>query len=204
VTASETSRDSEFLDAQEHNDWESPFQPTLRRTTSHESILSIAGLDIHTLKSHPSQMTITGGFLRPRTRLGTPTTVVSMDTTTTAVPTLSRHGHNSTSYLRANMLAHGSDARSISSSGSNEAIGSKLGGWVFGKWGASPSKPQQRVASTPIVDSMKAFMGRPPGINQKGPVPGFVKKIEKAPSKVIPEVVNHDALREVLMEGGLP
>jgi hypothetical protein len=51
---------------------------------------------------------------------------------------------------------------------------------------------------------MKAFMGRSPGINQKGPVPGFVKKIEKAPSKVIPEMVNHDALREVLMEGGLP
>jgi outer membrane murein-binding lipoprotein Lpp len=204
VTASETSRDSEFLNAQEHNDWESPFQPTLRRTTSHESILSIAGLDIHTLKSRPSQMTITGGFLRPRTRLGTPTTVVSMDTTTTAVPTLSRHRHNSTSYLRANILAHSSDAQSISSSGSNEAISSKLGGWVFGKWGASPSKPQQRVASTPIVDPMKAFMGRTPGINQKGPVPGFVKKIEKAPSKVIPEMVNHDALREVLMEGGLP
>jgi hypothetical protein len=105
------------------------------------------------------------------------------------------------------MLANNSDARSVSSSGSNEAIGSKLGGWVFGKWGASPSKPsaasQQRVASTPIVDPMKAFMGRPPGINQKGPIPGFVKNIEKAPSKVIPEVVNHDALREVFMEGGL-
>jgi len=46
-------------------------------------------------------------------------------------------------------------------------------------------------------------MGRSPGINQKGPIPGFIKKVEKAPSKVNPELVDHDALREILMEGAL-
>jgi len=113
------------------------------------------------------------------------------------------------------MRANSSDSRSISSSNSNEGIKTKLGGWVFGRWGVTPQKssndlrssylavpPPQRAVSTPVVDPLKAFMGRSPGINQKGPIPGFVKKVEKAPSKVKPEVVDHDALREILMEGG--
>ena len=209
VTASETSRGSSNTQEDEH--WSSSFQPTLRRTTSHESILSISGIDIHTLKSRPSQLTITRGnaLLRPRTRLGSPTTVVSMDTITTTQHTLSRHGHESTSYLRASMRATSTDTRSISSSGSNEGISSKLGGWVFGRWGVSPSRhspslaAQPRVASTSSVDPFRSFMGRAPGINQKGPIPGFVKRVEKAPSKVTPEVVDHDALREAFAEGGL-
>jgi hypothetical protein len=44
-------------------------------------------------------------------------------------------------------------------------------------------------------------MGRPPGINQKGPVPGFVKKMEKAPSQVNAAAVDREALLEVLEEG---
>jgi hypothetical protein len=51
---------------------------------------------------------------------------------------------------------------------------------------------------------MRAFMGRPPGINQKGPIPGFTRKIEKPPSKVQAEQVDHDALREIFIEGGVP
>jgi hypothetical protein len=43
-------------------------------------------------------------------------------------------------------------------------------------------------------------MARPPGINQQGPVPGFVKKVEKAPSQVKAAEIDHDALREVLSE----
>jgi hypothetical protein len=213
LTPSDVSRDSQF----DHEDWTTSFQPSLRRSTSHESILSISGIDIHTLKSRPSQITITGGsaLLRPRSRIGTPSTVASIDTVT-AHPTLSRHGHNSSAYLRSSIRAPpSSDTRSISSSGSNEGIGKKVGGWVFGRWGVSPAKssgdlkaaasapPPQRVVSTPVVDPLQKFMGRPPGINQKGPIPGFVKKVEKAPSRVKPDVVDHDALREILMEGGM-
>jgi hypothetical protein len=46
-------------------------------------------------------------------------------------------------------------------------------------------------------------MNRPPGINQKGPIPGYIKKDVKAPSRVKPKTVDHDALREVLMESGV-
>jgi hypothetical protein len=223
MSPSDTSHDSESVMNEE-------WQPNLRRSTSHESILSIGGLDIHTLKSRPSQLTITGNgaTLRRPTRLGTPTSMMSIDTLTsssmiTAKPTLSRQGHDSTMYLRSSMGATSSngDARSINSSNSGEdtGIGKKVGGWVFGRWGTSPAKysgglrtlasttptpHQKRVVSTPTpVDPLQAFMGRPPGVNQRGPIPGFVRK-EKAPSQVRPTGVDHDALKEVLMEGGLP
>jgi hypothetical protein len=220
ATPSDVSRDSES-GLQEHN-WTPSFQPTLRRTSSHDSILSISGIDIHTLKSRPSQMVINrDNLFRPRTRLGPPSTVMSVETMTsasmiTARPTLSRQGHNSTSYLRSTVLANNSDARSISSSGSNEGHTPKTGGWLFSRWGVSPAKSvadlrgspaslasQQRTVSTPVVDPVKPFMGRSPGINQKGPIPGFIKRVDRTPSKVTTEQVDREALQEVLAEGGL-
>ena len=68
---------------------------------------------------------------------------------------------------------------------------------------AALSPTQQRVVSSPI-DPLKAFMGRAPGVNQKGPVPGFVKKTERPPSNVKPGVVDRDALKDILSEGSLP
>jgi hypothetical protein len=217
ITPSDTSRDSECIE-EASEVWNSSFQPPLRRSNSHESILSISGLDIHTLKSRPSQLTITRGnaMLRPRSRLGTPASMATVDTMVTARPTLSRQGHDSSAYLRSSIRQNNSDARSINSANSGDSpsgLSVKLGGWVFGRWGvspakssdnlgvpSSPSRSQQRVVSTP-VDPLKAVFGRPPGINQKGPIPGFVKKVERAPSSVKPAAVDHDALREVLMEG---
>ncbi|KAN0113002.1 hypothetical protein V8E51_005953 [Hyaloscypha variabilis] len=222
TTPSDVSHDTKELTHEEEPHWTTSFQPTLRRSTSHESILSISGIDIHTLKSRPSQLTIRGGnpMLRPYSRLGSPSTTISMDTLTsssmvTARPTLSRHGQDSTTYLRSSIANH-SDNRSIASSNSSEGIGGKLGGWVFGRWGISPAKSYadlrgasrtavspQRVVSGPAVDgTIQAFMARPPGINQKGPIPGFIKKTARTPSQVKPEVVDRDALREVLNEGG--
>jgi hypothetical protein len=228
LTLSNASQESGQEYLVQDDDWASSFQPTLRRSTSHESILSIGGIDIHTLKSRPSQIAITGGnaLLRSRNRLGTPSSIVSMETITassliTARPELSRH-YDSSAYLRSAMRSakDGSDTRSVSSSGSGSTEGvrssTKLGGWVFGRWGSSPAKSpssaathlrntsQFRAVSTPIgsPDPLRLFMGRPPGINQKGPVPGFVKKADRAPSQVkpLPGGVDHDSLREVLGE----
>ena len=226
TTPSDSSNQSDFVD-ESHHEWSASFRPTLQRSTSHESILSISGLDIHTLKSRPSQMTITERGLQPRPRLGSPTSALSINTltsscTVTARPTLSRQGHNSSAYLRSNIgtavaTSSNSDARSTNSSNSNEeTIGKRVGGWVFGRWGVSPAqslhdlrssfatmqRPQQKVLSTPN-DALQALLTRPPGVNQKGPVPGFVKKMDKAPSNVQPVIVDHDALRDILTEGGL-
>jgi hypothetical protein len=43
------------------------------------------------------------------------------------------------------------------------------------------------------------MMGRSPGVNQMGAIPGF-RKPPKTPSKLVPDRVDRDALREVLME----
>ncbi|KAJ5038155.1 uncharacterized protein L3040_007024 [Drepanopeziza brunnea f. sp. 'multigermtubi'] len=228
-TPSHTSRDTEYFSTDhEEEHWTSSLRPRLRPSASHDSILSVSGIDIHTLKSRPSQITIRGGsaLLRPPSRLGTPTVIVSSESST-VIPraTLSRQTQDSTAYLRS-MRASGDGPRSISPSNSNERTKTKLGGWVFGRWGITPQKSaggagrsssaspqsspqqkqqqQQRAVSTPVVDPLKAFAGRAPGINQKGPILGFAKKIERAPSQVKAEVVDHDALREILMEGGAP
>jgi hypothetical protein len=202
------------------DDFYSPvaFQPSLRRSTSHESILSISGLDIHTLKSRPSQLTMTGSpsLLRPRSRLasgGTATSYISTQPITSSSlafgrPTLSTQGHDSTSYLRSSM---GLSERAVSHSSNmaSEGLGSRVGGWVWSRWGPQPTptspshkqafKATQHAADTPVVDPLQAFMGRPPGINQKGPVPG-IWKAERAPSQVIAKTVDEEALREILLE----
>lgn len=217
----------------------SQFGPRLHRSSSRESIISISGIDIHTLRARPSQlnMSLAGTVMIPRSRLSTPTTTYSTETITsasiiTAQPTLSRMGHSSTSYLRSNIgytnssKSTSNDRSSIRSSSSNEGnsnesgLGKKVGGWVFGRWGMSPAKstsdlrstqeaqipvppPTVRAVSTPSVsvapEPIRAILRRAAGINQKGPIPGF-RQTEKAPSKVIPDLVDHDALAEVLEE----
>ncbi|PBP20436.1 hypothetical protein BUE80_DR008826 [Diplocarpon rosae] len=223
TTPLDLSHDTEYLSSDNDQDrWTAYPHSRLRHSLSHESTLSISGIDIHTLKSRPSQITIRGGsaLLRPRSRLGTPTTNVSIESlTVTPRATMSRQAHDSTTYLRS-MRENSSDSRSTSST-SNDGIKTKLGGWVFGRWGVTPQKSsadlktdylspnsrpklQQRAVSTPVVDPLKSFMGRAPGINQKGPIPGFAKRAERAPSRVKPDTIDHDALREVLMEGRSP
>ncbi|ESZ90362.1 hypothetical protein SBOR_9253 [Sclerotinia borealis F-4128] len=220
------------------DEWMPPhFGPRLRRSSSHESIVSISGIDIHTLKARPSQINMTSAraIIRPRSRLSTPTTAYSTETITsasmiTARPTLCRTGHSSTSYLRSNIgytnstRSPSNDRTSIRSTSSNEGrsngLGKKVGGWVFARWAISPAKsindlrstseaqipippPTIRAVSTPSIsitpDPLRAIMGRAAGINQKGPIPGF-RQTEKAPSKVIPDTVDHDALAEVFEE----
>jgi hypothetical protein len=227
----ETEQSLPSIDLEEPSSADDPFafQPTLRRSTSHESILSISGIDIHTLKSRPSQLTITGSgaFLRPRASQGQIAPIVSFGSTgpvisssaTIAQPTLSRNGHNSTSYLRSSMgLAERPASISSNSSSESHSTVKGIGGWVWSRWGVSPTAtittttpqglPVHRIqdpskpkapASVPAVDPVRAFMGRAPGVNQKGPIPGL-RRPEKTPSKVTPERVDEDALREVLME----
>jgi hypothetical protein len=217
---SNPSKHSEYLD-NSAEEWSPPaFEPKLRYSASHESTPSISGIDIHTLKSRPSQLTVTGAgaLLRPRTRLGISSpsmSMISVESLTgssmiTARPILSRQGHDSTSYLRFSMGS--GDTDTLKSSASSSSLSKNLGGWIFGRWGVAPATPSDdirgtnpvspsphRAVSTPIIDPLKEFIGRPPGINQKGPIPGF-RRTEKAPSRVMPTVVDQDALREVLME----
>ncbi|KUI55401.1 hypothetical protein VP1G_02826 [Cytospora mali] len=225
--------------------------PRLHRVTSQESIMSLSGgLDIHTLKSRPSQLT-----LRP---LGAATADTGLSNVI-ARPTIARgwtEGKRGSLVLRDNLLSIPDlleGGRSASAtlpstltapsegqqrSSSSSGLG-KLVGWR--PWSSNNSKQPDDSSSTPTSDRSRsrspnqtstaspgssiieisrsqssgspkpkplkeaAFSPRSFGINQPGAIPGFQKYLafhqrRGPPSKVVPDVVDTEALREGLAE----
>jgi hypothetical protein len=123
-------------------------RPSLRRHASHESLISVSGMDIHTLQSRPSQLLYSSS-----PRFSTPGGAGSAGPeltpwTATAHGTLSRRPHDSSQLNRSLLYstianqkrgARKSDGPQPTSTGSG--ITKKVGGWVFGKWGATPAPP---------------------------------------------------------------
>ncbi|KAF4960606.1 hypothetical protein FSARC_10420 [Fusarium sarcochroum] len=183
-------------------------RPRIHRALSHESIMSLTGgLDIHTLKARPSQLT-----LRP---LGGAAAVV---TGVTAQPTLSRGAAKRSSVaLRdsfaglpsgravSNPLNRPGSNRSASPAPSDTTQGSAggLGKWVgWRPWGSSTS---ENTAPKPAEKEKDKYLGRSPGINQPGAIPGFQQywagqRRKGAPAQVTTVAVDHDALVEGLQE----
>lgn len=222
----------------------------LHRVTSQESIMSLSGgLDIHTLKARPSQLT-----LRP---LGAATADIGLSDVV-ARPILARgctEGKRGSVVLRDNLLSIPdllSAGRSVSETmvsssfavpaegrqrSSSGGLG-KLVGWR--PWLSSKSKQPDDASSSPTSDRSRSVspntpsttspsssireiprsrsdspMTKPPkeaafsprsfGINQPGAIPGFQKYLafhqrREPPSKVVPDVVDTEALQEGLAE----
>lgn len=186
-------------------------RPRIHRAMSHESIMSLSGgLDIHTLKVRPSQLT-----LRP---LGGAEAIV---TDINAQPTLSRGaGRRSALALRdhfaglpaprtvSNPLYRNRSASPNPSETSSQgtAVVGSLGKWVgWRPWGSSvPStSPTAKVAAKAPEPEVSPF--RASGINQPGTIPGFqqywtAQRRKGAPAKVTPDSVNSEALEDGLRE----
>lgn len=183
---------------------------TLKRSVSHESIMSLGGLDIHTLRSRPSQLTM--GQLGAR----------AVITDVTAQPTISRAGGTGSSVL-SSLAAMPRGSGPASASGT--ATAGKGGKW-WKPWKAdkSPaqtgdsasvegtleegteegSAPRDIVEDTaskdaggskdagrpkgPVVpkDPVGSAAGsvRVPGINQPGAIPGFGEFMAQARRRV--------------------
>ncbi|KAK1998410.1 hypothetical protein LX36DRAFT_576343 [Colletotrichum falcatum] len=186
----------------------------LHRAVSHESIISLSGgLDIHTLKIRPSQLT-----LRP---LGGADAVF---TGVTARSTISRGSDKRSDVLLRDSLAGRPVSRMVStptrsaspaSSHSHYSQNSSgLGRWVSWRpWtGGSASRDTTPTGAPPTSTVAKRGgkdkdMLRAPGINQPGAIPGFQEYLAAhqrrgPPSKVLPDIVDVDALQDGL-EGGL-
>lgn len=209
VEGSEISRDDFFS------------RPRIHRVVSHESIMSLTGgLDIHTLKARPSQMT-----LRP---LGGAEAVVTV-TGVTAQPTLSRGSTKRSAVALRDSFAGLPQSRAVSNPTHRAtrspspniptpqaSSGSKLGklvGWM--PWGgSSPNSAQATPTSTPTptpkasekeTQDKELDYGRAPGINQPGAIPGFQKywagqKRRGAPAKVTAATVDHESLASGLQD----
>lgn len=116
-------------------------RPPLRRHASHESLISVSGMDIHTLQSRPSQLLYSSSprFSKPGNAGSVGPELTPW--TATAHGQLSRKPIDSSRSLLYSSIANQkrgprkSDGPHVSSGG----IGKKVGGWVFGKWGATPA-----------------------------------------------------------------
>lgn len=197
-------------------------RPALRRAVSHESLISISGMDIHTLQSRPSQL-----LLSASPSFATPRGADSLNPeltpwTATATARMSRRDLDSSAYNRSLLYSSTPRAPSIGQRiPSAGGLGKKVGGWVLGKWGATPapnsasssprpdsSKSAETQSSTDTVkkgvggkkkEVKKEVRLRPPGVNQNGPIWGFFD-IKETPTKVVVEEYDAEALGEALAE----
>jgi hypothetical protein len=218
----------------ESDDFLSPLsqtRPNLRRHASHESLISVSGMDIHTLQSRPSQLLYSSS-----SRFSTPGVAGSAGPeltpwTATAHGTSSRNLTDSSRSLLYSSIANQkrgprkSDGPQPSTGG---GIGKKVGGWVFGKWGATPApvppesprptssnsqqtQSSQGTATGSTTESIKkkdkdrgperpVTKLRPSGVNQNGPIWGFFD-IPEVPTNVVVQDYDADALGEALAEG---
>lgn len=204
-TAHSTTDDSEFS-----KDDFMP-RPRLHRAQSHESIMSLAGgLDIHTLKSRPSQMT-----LRP---LGGLEAVV---TGVTAQPTLSRSSAKRSDVALRDHFSGYQSIRSVSGPGldtplssspsSQTTVSGGISRWVpnWRPWGGSNQSISRSTSPAPQPSVEKAKdkppLNRAAGINQAGSIPGFQEywashRRKGAAAKVHALTIDRDALNESLQE----
>lgn len=210
----ESSATSPLSDELEHAFQKRPPGP-LRRATSHESILSFSGMDIHTLRSRPSQLlTPYGHSARPQATLSDATAFASRPAAISRPP-------NSGASMLSSMAPSQRHVSNPQESGSKPGLGKKVGGWVFGRWGASPS-PATTINSdtTPTAPKMgrttsvasgstgasnddpnitprKPPKQRPPGINQSGPIFGFAPQTKLSHAPIV-KSLDQDALKKAL------
>lgn len=189
-------------------------QPSLRRSNSHESLVSISGMDIHIPKNSSSQIFALGrGF--PSSTVPTSGALTSSHPVASTVEVNAsslnlRSASDSISTSSISMLSGlaasgGPSSPQPSANVTGEwqsGLGRLVGGWVMGKWGVAP------MASTGDLHAQAAgtarakpipFAGRPPGINQKGLIPGLRPPV-RTPSEVHARVVNEGLLKESLAE----
>ncbi|PHH72572.1 hypothetical protein CDD80_4429 [Ophiocordyceps camponoti-rufipedis] len=179
----------------------------LLRAPSHESIMSLAGgLEIHTLHSRPSQLTLR--------RLGGGEAEAIL-TGVTARPTLSNTSGKRSDVALRDHFAGLHTPRSVSSpvcqrpspGSSPPSVGGAgpFGRWAgWRPWGTAGSRPTSPLSSSKQPDR-DGDSRRVPGINQPGAIPGFQsywasQRRRRAPAKVTADVIDHDALHEGLQE----
>ena len=177
-----------------------PFQPQLRRATSHESVLSLSGMDVHTVQQRPSQ-TFSGQGFTPRNPYGlalplgaASNTSMLSPTTATGRPAFQRRGD---SRDRHRSLLSGTAAADKSrSEAGRSTLGGRVGGWMWGKWGVTPTASTGNIRAKAALNAIDE---RASGVNQRGWIKGL-RASQSAPHHVEPEVVDTSLLQETLGE----
>jgi hypothetical protein len=224
---------------------------TLRRSTSHESLVSISGMDIHLAKRQPSQVFMLTRGLAPNKPSSPRTVSTSQPLASIAEVSATsnkRSFSNDTSSASLALLKQAGHVPPPSQAQPQpRGLGRLVGGWVRGNWGIAPMRSTQdlrsrnattasvpaleptrttsvvsSIASSEIASSSPKVMasshtrnssssssnangatpfgsfsqGRPMGINQVGPIPGFV--VKRTPSEVHAKVLDRGLLIDAL------
>ncbi|KAL8896406.1 MAG: hypothetical protein Q9207_007721 [Kuettlingeria erythrocarpa] len=185
--------------------------PRLRRSASHESILSIAGVAPKKLHKQHSQL-FRGAAFKSGTSLGpsSPTTsLVSSNPVISAAPVTaafssSQPSHNTNRAASSGAMSTLSYSLNQSTTSSREqqsTIGKRMGGWVFGKWGVAPMASTGNLRAKATTANVAE--DRPTGVNQKGSLRALrqaqARRMHAA--RVEAERVDEGLLRETLGEG---
>jgi hypothetical protein len=135
---------------------------TLRRSNSHESLISIHGMDIHTLSSRPSQL-----LLGKYVATAAPSSSVSATVTdesalgTRASPPRLRPQNQSTrsashSYLRDIAAQQG---RALNRKSSRPSLPGRVSGWVWNKWSSGTSAPSSNQDNESVSSASSSLRG---------------------------------------------
>lgn len=153
------------------------YQPSIRRTSSSDTVCSVSGMDIHTITKRPSLATFNP--LSSGSTQGV--AMLSSEQATSAPISVSAKSSQI-------ILSDLSRARHP-----HETSG--LGRWMRGKWGIAPmlSTGNLRGRAT-VMEEVRA-----PGINQKGFIAGL-RPPGRTPNAVVVKRVNEGLLKETLGE----
>lgn len=179
-----------------------PFSQRLRRSASHESILSIAPPDIPTLRTQHTRLLANGKGPKSRTSLSITSPRIEPvinSMSATAAPSLQTQRQDSKSYNRSILPGTSSHSQETAE---QQTFGQRVGGWVRGKWGVAPMASTGNLRAKAALSGALAEGGkvRPTGVNQAGKVKGMGPP-RRAPSKTEVDVIDEGALREILDEG---
>ncbi|KAI6249945.1 hypothetical protein HI914_01216 [Erysiphe necator] len=189
----------------------------------HKPTISTSKFDTPALKNRPSQISLSLSIaslqLRQKSRLHPPSTLSLRENITASssaimaqpILTTYEYGQQSTSKLLSNMLANDNKFHKSSRLLINNTTSTKISRWlkavsILKRSGNSLKRkknPRILKFAAPFgsLNKSHVFSSRPPGINQKGSVPGFSNKEYKPlPCQISPIDVNYDALHDVLAE----
>lgn len=145
------------------NFFDMQMQYSLRRSTSHDSLISVAGMDIHTPTTRHSRMGDWHPGMRIPQRIVSPSIELVSTPPVLSAPIIvadraTAPNQSSRSLLASMAAGHNltSESASIASADSNSTsstatpgprksatLGRRVGGWVLGRWGVAPTSPDE-------------------------------------------------------------
>jgi len=137
----------------------SPIRPTLRKSNSHESLISIHGMDIHTLRTRPSQLLL-GKYVAAAPTASSEVTISETSAfATRTAPSPRKQQNRTTSQTYLTGIAAAQKLRSVSHKESKSSLTGRVGGWVWSRWGAKPTiTPSNSSDVTPSASTATSVL----------------------------------------------